>query len=266
MQPRATELLTSVRGETTPHQIAATRFVASNPESNAAVSTTRADTKKPPPSRLNSPMGEQRLYQIRKRALAKALERTGPRSPRPRASHARLSEPERDARCRRTRGRGGSARGRPGRDRAPYFVCFARPLLFRIAPRPRAALPLAPAERLPVSFEKASMTLPAILSTVPRPYHAAEPRGGCRQYGLSVLRVVLVDSPARSVLVDRAVCRASAAGVQQEQADHEPDHTDNHEDYARRLDRKPSYGRIDRKCEDRTQGDQEYRRADRHTV
>jgi hypothetical protein len=54
-----------------------------------------------------------------------------------------------------------------GGDRAPYFAFFARPLVLRAAPRPRAALPLAPAERLPVSFEKASMTLPAILSTVP---------------------------------------------------------------------------------------------------
>jgi hypothetical protein len=55
----------------------------------------------------------------------------------------------------------------PGGDRTLYFACFARPLVLRVAPRPRAALPLAPAERLPVSFEKASMTLPAILSTVP---------------------------------------------------------------------------------------------------
>lgn len=48
-----------------------------------------------------------------------------------------------------------------------YFRCFARPLVLRAAPRPRAALPLAPAERLPVSLAKASMILPAILSTVP---------------------------------------------------------------------------------------------------
>jgi len=42
-----------------------------------------------------------------------------------------------------------------------------RPLPDRAAPRPRAALPLAPADRFPVSFENASRIRPAILSTAP---------------------------------------------------------------------------------------------------
>ena len=49
----------------------------------------------------------------------------------------------------RGRGRG------PLGDRTLYFASFARPLALRVAPRPRAALPLASAERLPVRFEKA---------------------------------------------------------------------------------------------------------------
>lgn len=46
---------------------------------------------------------------------------------------------------------------------------FARPFAVRALPRMRAALPLAPAERRPVSFEKASRTRPAVLSTKPSP-------------------------------------------------------------------------------------------------
>src|SRR5215211_3545822 len=42
-----------------------------------------------------------------------------------------------------------------------------RPVADRPAPRPRAALPLTPADRLPVSFENASSTRPASLSTAP---------------------------------------------------------------------------------------------------
>ena len=61
----------------------------------------------------------------------------------------------------------GARGGEAGRQSVPYFLFFARPLVPRVAPRPRAVLPLAPAERFPVSFEKASMILPAILSTVP---------------------------------------------------------------------------------------------------
>jgi hypothetical protein len=42
-----------------------------------------------------------------------------------------------------------------------------RPLADRPAPRPRAAFPFTPADRFPVSFEKASSTRPAILSSAP---------------------------------------------------------------------------------------------------
>jgi hypothetical protein len=47
------------------------------------------------------------------------------------------------------------------------FLLFARPFADRPVPRPRAALPLTPADRLPVSFEKSSRARPAILSRPP---------------------------------------------------------------------------------------------------
>ena len=46
------------------------------------------------------------------------------------------------------------------------FLPLSRPRMERPAPRPRAALPLAPADRLPVSLGKASRIRPAILSSV----------------------------------------------------------------------------------------------------
>ena len=47
------------------------------------------------------------------------------------------------------------------------LLLFSRPRMERPAPRPRAAFPLAPAERFPASFENASSTRPAILSSAP---------------------------------------------------------------------------------------------------
>ena len=49
-----------------------------------------------------------------------------------------------------------------------YFALdLDRPVAERAAPRPRAALPLAPADRFPVTFENTSRTRPAILSIAP---------------------------------------------------------------------------------------------------
>jgi hypothetical protein len=157
-----------------------------------------------------------------------------------------------------------------------YLARFARPLVLRIAPRPRAALPLAPAERLPVSFANASMTLPAILSRVPSalfrdPDFMAPCPFRCDSAArvlkadalLAVEGAVLVPGPARPVVVDRALRSATAARVQQEEADHKPHHTGDHEDHARSLDREPGHCGIDRKGEDRTHRDQEYRCANR---
>jgi len=129
--------------------------------------------------------------------------------------------------------RGWSVRGSASRRYCAYLARFARPLVLRMAPRPRAALPLAPAERLPVSFANASITLPAILSRVPsalsRDLDFMDPgpfwcdsaaRVLEADAPLAVEMAILVRGPARPVVVDRALRSATAARVQQEQTDH----------------------------------------------
>jgi hypothetical protein len=81
---------------------------------------------------------------------------------------------------------------------------------------------------------------------------------------LALERAVLVHGPARPVVVDRAVRRARAARVDQEQADQEAHDTGDHENYACGLDREAGHRDIDCKGEDRAHGDQEYRCANRH--
>jgi hypothetical protein len=62
-----------------------------------------------------------------------------------------------------------SCRGAAGWSCLLYFLArrLARPFAVRPLPRARAAFPLAPAERLPVNFEKASSIRPADLSMKP---------------------------------------------------------------------------------------------------
>jgi hypothetical protein len=88
----------------------------------------------------------------------------GCRPPRPRGDYGSPEQPEPGAGCRRTRGRGGSARGRRS---GALLRLLGAPLGLPHSTPATRRLALGAGRTVAGQLREASMTLPAILSTVP---------------------------------------------------------------------------------------------------